>query len=748
MSDVASAPTVALPAGLPTPGTVVGGRFELLELLGTGGMGAVYRARDRELDEPVALKVLLPSTDDADALPRFFREVRLARRVTHPNVARTYDGGRDGDLRFLTMELVEGASLRERFRTPPPLPEALRIAAEIARGLAAAHAAGVVHRDLKLDNVMIDKGARVVLTDFGIARAAASTAETSVLVGTPRAMAPEQLRGEAVDGRADVYALGLLVHELLTGRPAFDDGPRTTAARALGTAVPPRLDALLPGTPAPLAQLVAEQLSPRREDRPDAQRTLERLEAMRGVASPLDRAPSLPRLSPELLARARNTAPRTLSLAPLVAHDPAARTLAQDLTAALGDVAASITALRVTHDAAELALSGSVAIEGATACVRLRLVDGTRRTVAWADRLLGPVGDPFALEDEVTRVAHDVLVAQAGGALRGGPTDPRIRAVYERAREAFHRFDAASVRAAVELLEEGLRAHPGDAWLGSLLGAALARVFLQDGGREPELFTRAEELSLRALAVDSSIAETYMTLAALRLATGELRAAVRALHEVLERAPLHAQAQHALGKLLVESGFVDEGIPRLELARKLQPGLALAYIELARTHALFDRRAEAERVLAELVSTLGEAVGIFPAVRLAFWWADADYARATADLIERHASGAVWESSVPLLRAYAEGRPEPSAPAVFARLVEGARATPHYRCFLLQIAAEYWGAVGDAERALSTLERAAELPLVDVTWLDRCPALAPVREDPRFLRLRAVVGVRAAELWA
>jgi tetratricopeptide (TPR) repeat protein len=239
-----------------------------------------------------------------------------------------------------------------------------------------------------------------------------------------------------------------------------------------------------------------------------------------------------------------------------------------------------------------------------------------------------------------------------------------------------------------------------------------------------------------------------MTLAALRLATGELRATVRALHEVLERAPLHAQAQHALGKLLVESGFVEEGVPRLELARRLQPGLALAYIELARTHALFGRRAEAERVLAEAVSTLGEAVGIFPSVRLAFWWADPAYARATADLVERHASGAAWEASIPLLRAFAEGHADPSAPAVFARLVEGSRAAPHHRCFMHQISAEYYGAVGDRARALTALERAAELPLIDVTWLDRCPALARVRDDPRFLRLRAAVGVRAAELWA
>ncbi len=593
-----------------------------------------------------------------------------------------------------------------------------------------------------------------MLTDFGIARAhvAGHAHETVALVGTPQYMAPEQLRGETVDGRADVYALGLLLHELLTGRPAFDASVATTAARALGTATPKPVRALAPEVPEALAQLVAEQLAPNREDRPDAQRTLDRLDTMRGTASPLDRAPQVPRLSADLLQRARSFTPRTLSLHALEAHDPGARALAQDLSAAIGDaVVTAISSLKVLPPNSplepELAVSGSVALEGARASVRLRLVDVARRTIAWAERLEGDLGDPFSLEDSVTKTLEQVLVAQAGGALRGGPTEPRVRAVYDRAHESFQRFDAGSVQKAIDVLEEGLRAHPGDAWLSSLLGAALARLFLQQGARDSELFTRAEELSLRALAIDPSIAETFMTIAALRLASGELRAAVRAIYEVLERAPLHAQAQSALGKLLVESGYL-EGAPRLRLARKLQPGLALAYIEIARTHALLGQRADAERVIGEAVAVMGEVVGIFPLVRLCFWWGDRALATRTADVIERNRNGAAWEAAVPLLRSYAAGRAEPNAPAVFSRLADDARAAPHHRCFMYEIAAEYFAAVGEAEHALHALEKAAELPLVDVAWLDRCPPLALVRDDPRFTRLRAVVAARAAELWA
>ncbi len=762
---LASAPTQVLATGLPSIGTVLAGRFELSGLLGAGGMGAVYRARDRELDEIVAVKVLLPeAAQDPDAVARFFREARLARRVTHPNVARTFDGGRDGGLPFLTMELVEGPTLRARWPegTRPPLTEVLRIGAEIARGLAAAHAAGVVHRDLKPDNVLVERtaaaagaslGERIVLTDFGIARAAQAAQQTQGLVGTPMYMAPEQLRGEAVDGRVDVYALGLLLHELLSGRPVFDALPSTTVARVSGRAIPPDVRTLSSDVPEPLARLITEQLSPRREDRPDAQRSLERLEAMRGAASPLDRAPQVPKLSATLLARARTQKPRTVSLAPLIAHDSGATVLAQDLSAAVGDMAAALRGVRVVpvrgDSVAELAVTGSVATEGEAVAVRLRLVDLERGTIAWAQRLTGHRNDPFGLEDEACRALQQILEANTSELLRGGPTDPKVREIYQEAREAFERFDPMSVRAAVTSLEAGLVAHPSDAWLKSLLGASLARVFLQEGARNAAMFARAEELSLRALAIDPTMARTFVTIAALRVATGEGRAALRALYEALERAPLHPRAHYALGRMLIESSLVDEGLPRVELARKLQPGLTMAHVQVAATYALMGRRADAERTLSEATAIVGELALILPNLRLCYWWADRARAAYTADLLERAGGGgAAWFAAIPILRGFAEGHPFEGAFAVFDRLASDAQAAPQHRSFMYQLAAEYHAAIGDAAAALDMLERGAVLPMIDVFWLDHCPPLALVRDDPRFLRLRAVVAARAAELWA
>lgn len=213
-----------------TPGEVLGGKYKLLRLLGEGGMGAVWAARNLNVGHEVALKVLHSDlARDPDCAKRFLYEAKSYGRVTHPHAVALHDFGADGETLYISMELVEGFDLRHVLRRQGrlALPDAVEVVLQLADVLGFAHDRGVIHRDIKPENVVLRTGGRalhVTLLDFGIARLLGMARITAdgVMAGTPRFMSPEQVRGEDIDHRVDIYALGLLTFLLLTGRPAFD----------------------------------------------------------------------------------------------------------------------------------------------------------------------------------------------------------------------------------------------------------------------------------------------------------------------------------------------------------------------------------------------------------------------------------------------------------------------------------------------------------------------------------------------
>src|SRR5262245_827865 len=252
--------------------------YEILAPLGAGGMGEVYRARDARLDRQVAIKVLPERlADSAEALARFQREAKALAALSHANLVAIFDVGTDQDISFAVMEFLAGETLRECLdRGNLPLARVLEIGAAVADGLAAAHAHGVIHRDLKPDNIFLSAKGQVKILDFGLARFASpeplgATAEylteAGRVMGTVGYMSPEQASGAIPDGRGDIFSLGCVIYEMATGRRAF---PGDTAAQVLAAVLrdqPADMDASGTRLPPQLKQLIAKCLAKRPEDR-------------------------------------------------------------------------------------------------------------------------------------------------------------------------------------------------------------------------------------------------------------------------------------------------------------------------------------------------------------------------------------------------------------------------------------------------------------------------------------------------
>jgi len=257
------------------PGQLFAGRYEILSPLGQGGMGVVYKARDRDLDDMVAVKLV--RTDlvaiDPMALERFKEEVRLARRISHRNVARTHDFGEVDGLYYVTMEFVAGTPLKDliQARTRLPVSATVAVGKQLCRALEAAHDEGIIHRDIKPQNIMVAADGLVKVMDFGIARPVErekAMTKTGLVIGTPDYMAPEQLLGEPLDPRADLYAAGVVLYECLTGRRPHeaDSAIALVAAKLAQDPVP--LQSQVGDVPIALARVVMRTLARNREERP------------------------------------------------------------------------------------------------------------------------------------------------------------------------------------------------------------------------------------------------------------------------------------------------------------------------------------------------------------------------------------------------------------------------------------------------------------------------------------------------
>jgi serine/threonine-protein kinase len=761
--------TTGAPASGLAIGAVFAERYEIVGPLGRGGMGAVYRARDLALGEDIALKLLAGKASvDVSALLRFRQEVKLARRVTHPNVARVFDIGESGGAVYLTMELVEGETLRQRLVRLGPLglERAVPILRAVGEGLRAAHAAGVVHRDLKPANVLIDRAERVVLTDFGIARSLEEASELTVgVVGTPSYMAPEQVYQGAIDARTDVYALGVLVHEVVTGRKLAGG----------------ELDASLP---APLVDLVRRCTAAVPEHRPSSvDEVMRGLEIAAGApGEPLaaraagdDDTVELPRGASAARDEEAASAPSTptptgLAVLPLRYRGPDEHAYVGDaMTEELVDVLARTRALRVfgigatarfaegrdprtvgVELGASAVLDGTVQVARGRLRIAVRLLDAATGLQIWTDRFEGELGDLFELQEAIAhRVAEKLRLELTTLVHRGGAPAEAIT-LYLAARHHLASMDHEAALAAAEAIDRCHELAPGFApGLCARASAHLRCWFFDPIAKGVDWQASARRCVARALEAASDLAEAHLVAAILSTQDGDLPSSARALARALDIAPTYADAHEYLGALECEAGRVEEGMRRLALVASLDPTLGYGQSVRARELALQGRHAECDALLDELDRRLGARAARLSAatrIRSLAWRGDRERLGAFASA-HGNLDGPAWRLS----RLYARALVGEASPAEardsFAR-ASSAASSPRFSALVAQLAAEVFGLLGFAGDALLHVEHAASTVLVDLAWMDRCVALDGLRAHAAWPELRRRVAQRAALVWA
>jgi serine/threonine-protein kinase len=712
-------------------GQTLAGRYDLIELLGTGGMGEVYRARDRELDELVALKVIRADLASApDVVARFRHEVKLARRVTHPNVARTFELGQADGLMFCTMQLVVGESLARRLARVRRLavPEAVGIASALCEALIAAHAVDVIHRDIKPANVLLATDGGVVLADFGIA--AIRIADDLDISGTPAYMAPEHAAGDPATPAADVYAVGVLLHEMLSGRRAFTGEP---VAIFDAKQQVERLELTEPDVPPELAEVVgratARELAERFTTAAELFHALAPWRLTEGL-SPAQ-APSPP-VRPHNAVHERTVlvvAPRPAGDGPLV---PIAEAIHEELLAELARGRLRVLPRPSADEPADVVVR--FAMDALQAALTMEVTRAGEAAPATTLRL------PLAIEHLPRSVA---LAVQTIEALFAETPTQRLAEAHELLVRARHeaRRGPSHFRQPLALLERAYALRPHDPRIRASLALMMVRgAFFS---RETSLLERAADHVRIALAAGPGLVESHLAAGHLELQIGDPTVAAAHYRAAIACSPHSPEAHDLLGRMLLEAGYLEAALARLEHATAISPDFRTVRWEIARAMALEQRWDEHDRIIAN------DHLPDRPIARTRLLWWRGDL----AGVRERRVAGVLAGVFDPelfdlLLAGLLDGAWGRVRAPLIAKAVDRSWPSQRRRGFVAQLVAEIAAHVGDADVCNHVLDHAARYAkLIDLHWLDRCPMLASARGTPAFAAVREQIQARSQAIY-
>ncbi len=543
--------------------------YYILEKLGEGGMGIVYKAQDTRLERLVALKFLPSDLSDApEAKQRFITEARAASALNHPNVATVYDIGEAERRSFIAMELVEGETLKSRLKAGRLSIEQVKaMGLEIAEGLLAAHAKGIVHRDIKPDNLLLTRDGHIKIMDFGVAKLGTGLGmtRTGTTVGTLAYMSPEQLVADDVDSRSDLWSLGVVLYDMLTGELPFRRGSEAAVIYEILNKDPIPLEVHRPDVPPTLRAVVSQLLQKDPAMRPAS--AAEVVARLRGTGVPAASSAPAKTIAVMYFDNMSSEKESDYFCAGITEDIITDLSKVRDLrvvprtdvlpfrnkevnTRQVGD------ALRVNY-----ILEGSVRKAGSRIRITAQLVNARDGFQVWADRFDGLVDDIFDLQNEASSKIVEALKVSLTEAekesLAKKPTDDlRAYDFYMRGREYLNRRGRKNTEAAIRMFENALSIDADFAAAFSALGEACASMYEWYDGRSHWL-ARAIEMNQEALSRDPGSVEVQFGVAMVYCHQGRLGDAKRALHAVLEANPEYVPACMRLGILAERNGEGD-----------------------------------------------------------------------------------------------------------------------------------------------------------------------------------------------
>jgi len=735
--------------------------YRILDRIGSGGMGVVYRAEDLRLRRPVALKFLHPSSSgDATARERFLREAHCVARLDHPNVCTVYetDTTEDGQM-FIAMAYYEGETLTQRLRKGPlGTGEAIEIALQVLAGLGYAHDEHLYHRDIKPSNLMITLRSEVKILDFGIARPAEDTAITQIgsVIGTAPYMSPEQLMGYEADHRSDLWAVGVLLSEMLTGERPFR-GDDSLVRRAILSSNPEPLTSLPTGDlhllhpviQRALAKDPAERYQSAREMHDHLRRLQERFAAT--IAEPIaaqaqrELPPSIAVLSFSDLSSERDqeyfcaglSEELISSLTRLQGLRVASRTSAFQYRDRAVDVRTIGSELNV-----RTVLEGSVRKAGNRLRITVQLTDVQAGYSLWSARYDREMQDIFAIQEEIAESIADTLrktfdIPLQGAAIQRQTANLEAYHAYLRGRYFWNKRTEEDLRKGIRLFQEAIEKDPRFALAHAGLADSHVLLGIYGAASPLEVMPEAREAAARALELDKTLAEAHTSLACVSAVYDwDWPAAEESFQRAIRLAPGYATAHqwYAINYLTPLMRF-EEAAAELQTALELDP-LSLPVSTSLAIQLFYARDTTAA---AEQCRRVLEIDPDFPLARFFLGLCHAEEGRPQEAVQELKAAARDRRAEMLAGLGYTYGRygAKQEARTVLEELVE--RSRQHY--ISPALIAQVQVGLGDLESALEWLGRAFEVHATELAWLRVRPFFERLHGEPAFDELLDRLGL-------